>query len=87
MSTERNSRKIRQGVVVSTARRQDLRGQGRGPQAAPAVRQDDHPQRRSSTRTTRRTTAAWATASSSWRPGRCRKLKRWRLVEIVEKAK
>ena len=31
--------------------------------------------------------AASATASSSWRPGRCRATKRWRVVEILEKAK
>ena len=43
--------------------------------------------RASSRRTTRPTPPASATGSCSWRPGRCRRRKRWRVVEILEKAK
>ena len=42
MTTERNRRKVRQGVVVSAAGDKTCVVQGRGAQEAPAVRQDDH---------------------------------------------
>ena len=72
-------RRLRQG-------RQDDHRQGRRDQE-PSEVQEGRPPTASSMRTTRRTPPASATPSASSRRGRSRRPKRWRLAEIVEKAK
>ena len=75
------------GVVVSdgmdkTVRRRGSTARSRHPLYNKTVRRSP-----SSPRTTRPTTRTWATRSASWRPVRCRRRKRWRVVEVVERAK
>ena len=66
---------------------QDRRRRGRGPRQAPAVRQGHPPYQQAQGARRGQRLPASATGSCSWRPGRCRATKRWRVVEILEKAK
>ena len=66
---------------------QDGRGGGRRPLQTRHVRRRSCAARAGSRPTTRRTRRVWVTASSSWRPSRSQRPKRWRVVEILEKAR
>ena len=80
-------RKVRVGSGGLRQNGQEHRGADRPNDEAPAVSQDGPRRSPNCMRTTRTTRPKSVTWCASWKPDRCPRLKRWRLVEIVEKAK
>ncbi len=86
MSEERNSRKVRQGVVVSDRQRQDHRRGSSRAQAPSCIWQDGDSTKKFHAHDENNEAGVGDTVTiMETRP--LSKMKRWRLLDIVEKAK
>ena len=87
VANDRGRRKVRVGVVVSDGMDKTVVVRIDRQSPASVVRQRRFAGLRSSPRTMRRTTRTWATRSGSPETRPVSKTKRWRVVEVVERAK
>ena len=87
MSEVRGNRKVRVGVVVSDKMDKDHCGCDQNPRQARPVRQDHEPYHQAQGARRETTPVAWGDVVRVMETRPLSREKRWRLVEIVEKAK